>query len=173
MNSSKNNKCDNPLQYTLFWSVFEMGNPICVSVNSDLKLHKCGTQLQNTSFCPFYYGKSALCSCQLCLYIAQNNLCKCYPRLKTAQMLYPIVKQVSLCVLQLEISFVQVSTLTLNCINMLIHRKKLLFYCFVMDNPGCASFYSDLKLHKCCIPLQSTSFCAFNNRKSAVCMCQL
>ena len=36
---------------------FKVENLICASVNYDLKFHKCGNSLQNTSFCAFYKWK--------------------------------------------------------------------------------------------------------------------
>ena len=46
---------------TCLFECFEVEYPICASVNSDLKLHKCGILLQNTSFCTFY-GENQLCA---------------------------------------------------------------------------------------------------------------
>ena len=71
-----------------------MRNPICVSVNYGLKLHKCDIPYQNTFF---------------------------------------------LYVLQLNISFVLVSTLTIICTNAIIHCKIRFFECFAIRNPICVS----------------------------------
>ena len=82
-------------------------------------------------------------------------------------------KHVFLSILKREIRFVQLSSLILNRTHGIFHYKKPLFKCFEVDNWICASVDPDLKLHKCGIPLQNTSFCAFVSRQSAVCKCQL
>ena len=59
--------------------------------------------------------------------------------------------------------FVQLSTLTLKCTNAIFHHKARLFECFEVENPVCESVNSDIKLHKCGIPQQNTSFYCFRN----------
>ena len=55
----------------------------------------------------------------------------------------------------------QLSTLTLNCTNEIFHNKTGLFEYFAVENSICANVTYDLKLLKCGISPQNTSFCAF------------
>ena len=55
----------------------------------------------------------------------------------------------------------QLSTLTLNCTNAIFQNKTRHVECFAVENPICESVDSDLKLHKCGIPQQNTSFYGF------------
>ena len=96
-------------------------------------------------------GKSALCKCQLWL--------------EVAQMRYSFAKHVFLYALDSKIKFVQESTLTLTSTNAIIHSKTRFFPVFYNREFDLGCVNSDLKLHKCDIPLQNTSFCAFNNGK--------
>ena len=55
----------------------------------------------------------------------------------------------------------QLSTLTLNCTNAIFQNKTRHSECFAVEKPICESGDSDLKLHKCGIPQQNTSFYGF------------
>ena len=102
----------------------------------------------------------------------KSDLCKCQLWLEIAEIRYYTSKYVFLCVLRWKISFVHVLTLTLNCANAIIHGKTRLFECFTVENPICATVYSNFKLHKCNIPPQNMSFWVFWSRKSDLCKCQ-
>ena len=127
-------------------------------VNSDFKFHTYNIPQQNTSFWVCCNGKPDFSKCQLWLEIAQ--------------MRYPTAKHVFLCVLSWKICFVQVPTLTLNCTNLVIHRRTRLFECFIVGNPISATVNFDFKLHKCNIPPQNTSYQVFCGGKSDLCKCQ-
>ena len=100
-------------------------------------------------------------------------MCKCQLWLEIAQVRYSTAEHVFFRVLLWKIRFVQLSTLNLNCTKAMFHHKTPLFECFAIENPISARVNSDLKLYKCDIPSQNTSFCAFCSGKSASYKCQL
>ena len=129
--------CTNAITHrkTRLFDCFTVKQPICATVKSVFKSHKCKIQQQNGYFCVFCRGKSDWCNCQL--------------RLEITQMRYSTAQKFLLCISQWKVSFVQVPTLTLNCTNTIVHRKIRLFECFTAENPICANANSDFKLHKC------------------------
>ena len=153
--------CTNAIIYCktrLFeWCTVE--NPICETLNFDLKLHKCNILQLNTSIWEFCDGKSDLCKCQLWLEIAKMG--------------YSIAKHVFLCVLWWKISFLQVQTRISNSTIAIIHRHTRLVECFTVENQICATVNSDFQLHKWNIPQQNTFFWMFWSGKSDLCKCQL
>ena len=111
-------KCNNPSQKTSFW-VFYKREPDSCHCLLYFKLHKCNIPPQNTSFLVFWSRKTDLCKCQFWLEIAQIR--------------HSSPKHVFLYVLQINISFVQVPTLTLNCKITVINRKTRLLECLTAE----------------------------------------
>ena len=89
-------------------------NPICASVNSDLKLHKCGIPQQKPLLCVLLWKLS---------FVRVPTL-----TLNCTNAIIHRNKDVFLSVLQRKIRFVQLSTLTLNCTNAIYSTTKHVFF---------------------------------------------
>ena len=125
-------------------NTFLVENQLCASAKSDFKLHKCDNTSQNTSFLLFYSEKP------ICATVNSN--------FKSHKSNIPSQNTYFWVFFQWKIRFVQVSTLTWKCTNVVFHSKKRLLVLFTLEKQFCASVNTDFKFHKCHNPLQNTSF---------------